>query len=119
MLHLNQGGSLGLGLYHPSRLAVDEEEVVDPAVAFLQDEFPNDDSQPGADVGLVGVLDDPVGCHELLVDVLSRLGNPLAVTDPRNNTTTYERNELGEPYRTTSPAPYNYPVETYYDANRM
>jgi RHS repeat-associated protein len=55
------------------------------------------------------------GCPSCAYD---RLGNPLAVTDARNNTTTFERNELGEPYRTTSPAPYNYAVETSYDANR-
>ena len=42
----------------------------------------------------------------------------LTSTDPRGNTTTYDRNELGEVYRTTSPAPYSYQVETYYDANR-
>jgi YD repeat-containing protein len=40
------------------------------------------------------------------------LGNPLAITDPRNNTTTFDRNELGEAYRTTSPAPYYYQTET-------
>jgi YD repeat-containing protein len=55
------------------------------------------------------------GCSSCAYDPL---GNPLSVTDPRNHTTTYDRNELGEPYRVTSPAPYNYPVETYYDANR-
>ena len=40
------------------------------------------------------------------------------MTDPRGNTWTYDRNELGEVYRTTCPAPYNYQVESYYDANR-
>ena len=56
-----------------------------------------------------------VGCTSCAYDPL---GNPLSMTDPRGNTWTYERNELGEVYRTTCPAPYNYQVETYYDANR-
>ncbi len=46
------------------------------------------------------------------------MGNPLAVTDPRGFTTRYDRNELGEAYRTISPQPYNFRVETYFDANR-
>ncbi len=46
------------------------------------------------------------------------LGNPLAVTDPRGFTTRFDRNELGKVYRTTSPAPYSFQVESYYDANR-
>ena len=46
------------------------------------------------------------------------MGNPLAVTDPRGFTTRYDRNELGEVYRTISPQPYNFRVETYFDANR-
>ena len=46
------------------------------------------------------------------------LGNPLAVTDPRGFTTRYERNELGQVYRTIAPQPYSFKTETYYDANR-
>jgi len=46
------------------------------------------------------------------------LGNVLSSIDPRGNLTQYHRNELGEVYRVTSPAPYNFQVETSYDANR-
>ncbi len=46
------------------------------------------------------------------------LGNPLAETDARGFTTRYERNELGEVFRTIGPDPYRYQTETYYDANR-
>lgn len=56
-----------------------------------------------------------IGCTSCAYDPL---GNPLSMTDPRNNTWTFDRNELGEVYRTTCPAPYNYQVETSYDANR-
>ncbi len=55
------------------------------------------------------------GCALCAYDAM---GNPLAVTDPRGFTTRYDRNELGEAYRTISPQPYNFRVETYFDANR-
>ena len=55
------------------------------------------------------------GCASCAYDAM---GNPLAVTDPRGFTTRYDRNELGEVYRTISPQPYNFRVETYFDANR-
>ncbi len=55
------------------------------------------------------------GCASCAYDAM---GNPLAVTDPRGFTTRYDRNELGEAYRTISPQPYNFRVETYFDANR-
>ena len=55
------------------------------------------------------------GCASCAYDPL---GNPLAMTDPRGFTTTYQRNELGEVYRTIGPMPYGFQVETYYDANR-
>lgn len=46
------------------------------------------------------------------------LGNPLAKTDPRGFTWQFDRNELGEIYRTIAPAPYEYKVESFFDANR-
>ena len=46
------------------------------------------------------------------------LGNPLAMTDPRGFTTRFDRSELGELYRTTSPQPYLFQVENQFDANR-
>ncbi len=55
------------------------------------------------------------GCSSCAYDAL---GNSLSTTDPRGFTTTVARNELGEPYRTTTDAPYSQSVETYYDANR-
>ncbi|MBI1374571.1 MAG: hypothetical protein GC159_17780 [Phycisphaera sp.] len=55
------------------------------------------------------------GCASCAYDPL---GNPLAMTDPRGFTTHSERNELGTVFRTISPAPYEYKVETHYDANR-
>ncbi len=54
------------------------------------------------------------GCVTCAYDAL---GNPTAVTDPRGFTAIVERNEMGGIYRTISPAPYNFTVETYYDAN--
>jgi RHS repeat-associated protein len=55
------------------------------------------------------------GCGACAYDAL---GNPLAKTDPRGFTTQYARNELGEVFRTTSPQPYLFRVESHYDANR-
>jgi hypothetical protein len=55
------------------------------------------------------------GCSSCAYDPM---GNPLAVTSPRGFTTRFDRNELGEAYRTISPQPYNFRVETYFDANR-
>jgi RHS repeat-associated protein len=55
------------------------------------------------------------GCSSCAYDPM---GNPLATTDPRGFTTRFDRNELGEVYRTISPQPYNFRVETYFDANR-
>jgi hypothetical protein len=43
---------------------------------------------------------------------------PATSAGPNGFTTTYQRTELGEIYRTTGPAPYQFQVETQYDANR-
>ena len=58
------------------------------------------------------------GAHGCPVCSYDPLGNVLSTTDARGFTTIFDRNEMGEVYRTTSPAPYNYRVEKYYDANR-
>ena len=55
------------------------------------------------------------GCGSCAYDAL---GNPLAVTDPRGFTSRTDRNELGEAYRTIAPAPYEFKVETHFDAER-
>jgi RHS repeat-associated protein len=55
------------------------------------------------------------GCTTCAYDPI---GNPLAVTDPRGFTTSWQRTEMGEEYLRTSPAPYSFQVQTYYDANR-
>ncbi len=55
------------------------------------------------------------GCASCAYDPL---GNPLATTDPRGFTTLFERNELGEAYRTIAPEPYRYRTELHFDANR-
>ena len=69
VLDLDQGRPLGLGLDHPGGLAVEEEQVVDPAVALLQGELPDSDAGPSCHVRLSGVLDHPTGRLELSVDV--------------------------------------------------
>jgi len=53
------------------------------------------------------------GCSACGYDAL---GNVLAQTDPRGFTTTYDRDDLGRAYRVTSPTPYNYRTERYFDA---
>jgi YD repeat-containing protein len=58
------------------------------------------------------------GSHGCPVCSYDALGNVLSSTDARGFTTVFDRNELGEIYRVTSPAPYYYKVELYYDANR-
>ena len=58
------------------------------------------------------------GSHGCPVCSYDPLGNVLSTTDARGFTTIFDRSEMGEVYRTTSPAPYNYRVEKYYDANR-
>jgi YD repeat-containing protein len=58
------------------------------------------------------------GAHGCPVCSYDALGNVLSSTDARGFTTVFDRNELGGVYRVTSPAPYHYKVETYYDANR-
>ncbi len=55
------------------------------------------------------------GCPTCAYDPL---GNPLAVTDPNGNTTSYLRTEMGEQYLRTGPAPYLFQTQQYYDSNR-
>ena len=70
---------------------------------------------PGIYQDLVTRYEGSTGCTTCAYDPM---GNVLNETDPRGFTTIYDRNEMGEIYRVTSPAPYNFRVETSYDANR-
>jgi hypothetical protein len=73
MLHLDQRGPLRLGLDNPSRLAINKQQVVDPAMLLLKRELPDRNPGPGRDIGLIGVLDDPAGVRKLPVDLDPRL----------------------------------------------
>ena len=70
---------------------------------------------PGIYQDLVTRYEGSSGCMTCAYDAM---GNVLNETDPRGFTKIYDRNEMGEIYRATSPAPYNFRVETSYDANR-
>jgi len=70
---------------------------------------------PGVYQDLVTRYEASSGCITCAYDAM---GNVLNETDPRGFTTIYDRNEMGEIYRVTSPAPYKFKVETSYDANR-
>lgn len=70
---------------------------------------------PGVYQDLITRYEGSSGCLTCAYDAM---GNVLNETDPRGFTTVYDRNEMGEIYRVTSPAPYNFKVETSYDANR-
>ena len=69
VLDLGQGRALGLRLDDAGGLAGDEEEVVDAAVALLEDELAHGDAGTRADVGRVGLLNQPAGLDELPVDL--------------------------------------------------
>jgi len=89
-------------------------------VEFRTDVYPRSDRQNTPDEHLDLVTryqGTPTGggCAACGYDAL---GNVLSETGPRGFTTVYDRNELGEAWRVTSPAPYEYRTETYYDANR-
>jgi hypothetical protein len=73
VLDLNQGGALGLGLDHCRRLAIHEQQVVNPPVTLLKDELADRHAPPHREVGLVGVLDEPAGVHKQPVDLDPRL----------------------------------------------
>ena len=70
---------------------------------------------PGIYQDLITRYEGSSGCMTCAYDPM---GNVLSQTDPRGFTTTYDRNEMGEIYRLTSPTPYNFRVETSYDSNR-
>jgi YD repeat-containing protein len=69
---------------------------------------------PGTYLNLTSTHQGATGCTSCNYDPM---GNVLTSVDARGNTTNYLRNEMGQVYRVTSPAPYNYQTETSYDAN--
>ncbi|WP_093281801.1 RHS repeat-associated core domain-containing protein [Verrucomicrobium sp. GAS474] len=83
-------------------------------VAFTSGLIPRTNT-PGIYQDLITRYEGSSGCATCAYDAM---GNALNETDPRGFTTVYDRNELGAIYRTTSPEPYAFRVETYYDANR-
>jgi hypothetical protein len=66
-------GPFRLGLDHPGRLAVQEQEVVHAAVRFFQGELA--DRYPGAGAEVQGLLalDHPSRGGQLLIDLNARL----------------------------------------------
>jgi YD repeat-containing protein len=81
---------------------------------FIGNKIPRTNT-PGVYQTLTTTHQGPSGCSSCNYDPL---GNVLTTVDARGNLTNYQRNELGEVYRVTMPAPYNYQVETFYDSNR-
>ena len=72
-LHLGERRAFRLGLDHPGRLAVQEEQVVHAPVRLLQGELAHRYPWPGAEVQRLLALDLPPGSGELLVDLNTRL----------------------------------------------
>jgi hypothetical protein len=72
VLDLGERRALGLGLNDTAGLAIDEEEVVDPSMALLEDELPHRDPRARANVRGVGLLDEPAGQAKLPVDLYAR-----------------------------------------------
>jgi len=59
MTAVGPGVSGRLGLQDPDRLALDEQHVVGEAVAVRHLELADGDTEPGGEVRLGSVLDDP------------------------------------------------------------
>ncbi len=70
-LNPGQGRSRPLRLDHTSGLGVDVEQIVSKPVPVLEGEFPQRDTSPSRQVGLVRVLDDPAGSLQIGVDLLA------------------------------------------------
>jgi RHS repeat-associated protein len=83
-------------------------------ITFIGNKIPRTNT-PGVYQNLTTTHQGTTGCSNCNYDPL---GNVLTTVDARGNMTQYDRNELGEVYRVTTPAPYSYQVETSYDANR-
>ena len=66
-----EGMAFRLGLDNADRLAIGVEKVV--GKSGREREFPDRDAQPGRDVHLSGILDDPAALGELLIDLQSGL----------------------------------------------
>src|ERR1039457_1921432 len=68
MLDLGERGPLGLGLDHPGRLAMDEQQVINPPVRLVQCKFANRDPRADAQVQCILALNHPASCGHMLVD---------------------------------------------------
>ncbi len=73
---------------------------------------------PGQYLDLVTRYEGGTGSAGCPTCAYDPLGNPLAVTDPNGNASSYLRTEMGEEYQRTGPAPYFFQTQLYYDSNR-
>ena len=69
MLDLSQRRPFRLGLDHPRRLAVQEEQIVHAAVRLFQSELAHRHAGTSAEVQRLLALDRPPRSDELLVDL--------------------------------------------------
>ncbi len=72
-LDAGQRRPCGLRLDHADRLAIDEQEVVDPSVRRLEDDLADGDAAPCGEVDIARVLHRPASGLEHLVDLDPRL----------------------------------------------
>jgi YD repeat-containing protein len=113
-------GTQQYGLVRETRRDADPDDVMSlvgasgDLVAFVPNIITRTNT-PGIYQDLTTRYEGSSGCMTCAYDPM---GNVLNETDPRGFTTVYDRNEMGEIYRVTSPTPYNFKVETSYDSNR-
>ena len=72
MLYLGERRPFRLGLDHPGRLAVEEEQIIHAAVRLFQGELAHRHAGTSAEVQRLLALDRPPRSDELLVDLHTR-----------------------------------------------